>query len=151
MRPIERRPTPDRLVIGIGNPLRCDDGVGTLLAEEAGGRSVHQLTPELAEEIAPLQAVLFIDAWLAPAGAGPELRELGLGRGAAAILDAGSHRLEPEQLLAVCEALYGRRPRGHLLRVPGFVFGHGTALSAGLRASLPLARGLLRCWRGGHA
>ncbi len=154
LRSMERRPTPNRLVIGIGNPLRGDDGVGPLLAEEAGGRSVHQLTPELAEEIAPLQAVLFIDAWLAPVGAGPELLAFspsGVEPAPHGPGSAGSHRLEPEQLLAACEALYGCRPRGHLLRVPGFAFGHGAALSAGLRESLPLARGLLRCWTVGHA
>jgi len=70
-----------RLVIGIGNPLRGDDGVGALLAEQAAlftaadpdgpvaVRSVQQLTPELAEELARLEAVLFIDAWLAPTDA----------------------------------------------------------------------------------
>jgi hydrogenase maturation protease len=143
---MERRPSPDRLVIGIGNPLRGDDGVGARLAEEAGGRSVQQLTPELAEELARLEVVLFIDAWLAPAGARPELREL-IPSGAA----AESHRLEPVQLLAVCEVLYGRRPRGHLLRVPAFAFGHGTILSAELREGLPGARALVQEWRSRHA
>ena len=47
-----------RLVIGIGNPLRGDDGVWALLAEQVGGRSVQQLTPELAAELAELEAVL---------------------------------------------------------------------------------------------
>jgi hydrogenase maturation protease len=143
---MERRPSPRRLVIGIGNPLRGDDGVGALLAEQLGGRSVQQLTPELAEELAGLEAVLFIDAWLAPAGARPELRQL-ISSGAA----AESHRLEPEQLLAICEVLYGRSPRGHLLRVPAFAFGHGTALSAELREGLPLARRLLEAWWSDHA
>ena len=50
--PMPARPQHTRLVIGIGNPLRGDDGVGALLAEQAGGRSVHQLTPELAAELA---------------------------------------------------------------------------------------------------
>jgi Ni,Fe-hydrogenase maturation factor len=65
-----------RLVIGIGNLLRGDDGVGGLLAEEVGGRSVQQLTPELAAELAELEVVVFIDAWLAPAGAKPQLVEV---------------------------------------------------------------------------
>jgi hypothetical protein len=63
---------------------------------------------------------------------------------------------EPEpaelvQLLAVCEVLYGRRPRGHLLRVPAFAFGHGTILSAELREGLPGARALVQEWRSRHA
>ena len=73
------RPQHTRLVIGIGNPLRGDDGVGPLRAEQAGGRSVHQLTPELAAELPELEAVLFIEAWLAPAGGPPPLGEPGPG------------------------------------------------------------------------
>ena len=134
------------LVIGIGNPLRGDDAVGPLLAETAGGRSVQQLTPELAEELARQQAVLFIDAWLAPAGAVPRLDPLQPGAGAAAG-ESSSHRLEPAQLLALSRALYGQAPRGWWLRIPAHGFGHGAPLSAALRRSLPAARALLRAWR----
>ena len=139
-----------RLVIGIGNPLRGDDGVGGLLAEQVGGRSVQQLTPELAAELAELEAVLFIDAWLAPAGAGPELIAIAPSNGATGS-SAESHRLEPAQLLAISQALYGRAPAVHLLRVPATAFGHGTVLSPELQAALPAARALLGQWLGGHA
>ena len=135
-------------VIGIGNPLRGDDGVGALLAEAAGGRSVHQLTPELAAELAPLERVLFIDAWLAPESAeptpSPRIDPL------PAVAEPGeassSHRLEPAELLAITAALYGRAPHGAWLRVPAFVFGHGSELSAQLLVSLPEARRLLQQW-----
>ena len=136
-----------RLVIGIGNPLRGDDGVGALLAEQAGGRSVHQLTPELAAELAELEAVLFIDAWLAPAGGAPQLVEV-IPAGARA---PDTHRLEPAQLLAISQALYGRAPAAHLLQVPATRFEHGATLSAELQASLPQARALLGQWLSGHA
>ena len=135
-----------RLVIGIGNPLRGDDRVGALLAKQAGGRSVQQLTPELAEELAQLEAVLFIDAWVAPAGAAPQLLEV-----LPAAAAAESHRLEPAQLPAISQALYGRAPVAHLLQVPAHAFVHGTALSAGLQAALPDARELLRGWLARHA
>lgn len=146
---MERHPTPNRLGIGIGNPLRGDDGVGALLAAQVGGRSVRQLTPELAEELAGLEEVLFIDAWLAPAGAGPELRELcpaGSGGGGGAGSPAQSHHLEPATLLALSRLLYGRAPEARLLLVPAFACGHGTVFSAELRALLPRARALLRQW-----
>jgi len=64
---MDRHPRRKRLVIGIGNPLRGDDGVGTWLAEQAAVltaaepdgpvavRSVQQLTPELAEELGRAQ------------------------------------------------------------------------------------------------
>ena len=155
-----------RLVIGIGNPLRGDDGVGALLAEQAavltaaetGGpvavRSVQQLTPELAAELAQLEAVLFIDAWPAPAGAVPQLIDVSPAGRSGACHQAGasgSHRLEPAALLAVSQALYGRAPAAQLLLVPAFAFEHGTALSAELKAALPQARALLRQWLSGHA
>jgi hydrogenase maturation protease len=150
---MERHPQHKRLVIGIGNPLRGDDGVGTWLAEQAavltaadpGGsvavRSVQQLTPELAEELAQLEAVLFIDAWLAPATAEPQLTEIGPAPGA-----AESHQLEPAQLLAASEALYGRTPRAHMLQVPAHTCEHGMELSPEMQAALPAARALLQGW-----
>ncbi|MEB3235050.1 MAG: hydrogenase maturation protease [Cyanobacteriota bacterium] len=147
------------LVIGIGNPLRGDDGVGALLAEQAavltaaesGGsvavRSVQQLTPELAAELSHLDAVLFIDACsVSDEGAEPRLQHL---RPAGASGD--SHRLEPAALLAVSQALYGRAPDAQLLLVPATAFAHGTAISAGLQRRLPAARQLLHQWLRGHA
>jgi hydrogenase maturation protease len=143
---MERRHRHSPLVIGIGNPLRGDDGIGALLADQVGGRSVQQLTPELAAELAELEAVLFIDAWLAPAGAAARLTQISPAVGA-----VGSHRLEPAQLLAISQALYGRSPQAHLLRVPAYGFDHGTALSAELQAALPAARALLHQWMRDHA
>ena len=134
------------LVIGIGNSLRGDDGVGALLAEQVGGRSVQQLTPELAAELAELGAVLFIDAWLAPAGAAPRITVISLAAGA-----AESHRLEPAQLLAISQALYGRAPAAHLLQVPATRFEHGTTLSVELQAALPQAQELMQGWLARHA
>ncbi|MFZ9228376.1 MAG: hydrogenase maturation protease [Prochlorococcaceae cyanobacterium] len=141
------------LVIGIGNPLRSDDGAGALLAEQAAVitaadaqgpvavRSVQQLTPELAAELAALEAVLFIDAWEAPEGLEPALIPL---RPQPARLQ--SHRLEPCALLGLAQALYGRAPRAHLLRVPAQAFGHGISLSSSLQQALPKARVLLKQW-----
>ena len=140
------RPQHTRLVIGIGNPLRGDDGVGALLAEQAGGRSVHQLTPELAAELAELEAVLFIDAWLAPAGGPPQLVEV-IPAGAGA---PDTHRLESAQLLAISQALYGRAPAACLLQVPAHAFEHGNTLSAQLQAALPQAQALMQDWLARH-
>jgi len=160
---MERNPHSQRLVIGIGNPLRGDDGVGALLAEqaavltaaEAGGsvavRSVQQLTPELAAELAHLDAVLFIDAWSAPAEALPQLLPLHPAGATADGTRAGSHRLDPAALLAVCQVLYGRVPDAQVLLVPAHALEHGTTLSTELRAVLPQARALLRQWLSGHA
>lgn len=156
---MRRHPASSRLVIGIGNPLRGDDGVGALLAEQAAVltaadpsgpvevRSLQQLTPELAAELAQLEAVLFIDAWPAPDAAVPQLIALS----PAASSPASSHRLDPAALLAVSQALYGRAPRAQLLLVPAQAFPHGTALSAVLTRALPQAEALLRQWLSHHA
>ena len=58
------------LIIGYGNPLRGDDGLGWRAAEqlaeiipqsEAEVIACHQLTPELAEPISRARLVIFID------------------------------------------------------------------------------------------
>ncbi len=58
------------LVIGYGNDLRSDDGAGRVVADRISElqlpgvavRSVLQLTPELALEIAEVDTVVFVDA-----------------------------------------------------------------------------------------
>ena len=55
------------LVIGYGNELRQDDGVGpraALLMARLGlqAMAVHQLTPELVERISQVEQVVFVDA-----------------------------------------------------------------------------------------
>jgi hydrogenase maturation protease len=147
------------LVIGIGNPLRSDDGVAWRLVEEVDGRCVQQLTPELAAELVAVERVLFVDAWLAPrqqavpqllsvvaceapgdapgavaAGTGPR-QELAL-----------SHHLDPAGLLGMAELLFSARPAAWQLLVPAFSLAHGTTLSPPLAARLPAARRLLRRW-----
>jgi hydrogenase maturation protease len=142
-----------RLVIGIGNPLRGDDGVGWHLAGTLAEHSdltiamVHQLTPELAADLVNRSGVLFIDAWLAAAAdpaeeARPQLRPV-----ASAPTGPGtSHHLEPGALVALADLLFGSRPAATILLVPAFAFPHGTAMSASQAALLPEARRLLSTW-----
>ncbi|MCP9820418.1 hydrogenase maturation protease [Synechococcus sp. Cruz-9H2] len=149
-----------RLVIGIGNPLRGDDGVGWHLAGTLADRSdrtdpsdltalmVHQLTPELAADLVDRSGVLFIDAWLAaaadPAGAArPQLRPV---PSAATGPGSGSHHLEPGALVALADLLFDSRPAATILLVPAFAFPHGPAMSPSQRALLPEARRLLHTW-----
>jgi hydrogenase maturation protease len=151
------------LLIGIGNALRGDDGVGPLLVEEwreeatgreaAGGEAacavVHQLTPELALAVAEARRVLFVDAWVNPYPSEPWIEPLRPRRDGSAD-EAGGHGWGPLAVVALAERLYGWRGEAALLRVPAYAFPHGTALSAGLRRCLPLARDRLRGWlRGG--
>ena len=167
------------LVIGIGNPLRSDDGIGWRLAAllpAQPGLAVccrQQLTPELAAELAVVQRVLFLDAWLEPSSAHPrprllKLQELGApdGPGRSLQVWAGatpwggaSHGLSPQVLLALSQALYGQAPRAHQLLLPAHCFGHGDGISPALARRLGEARRLIEAWiaagsalqGGGHA
>jgi hydrogenase maturation protease len=130
------------LVVGYGNPLRADDGLGwrvveRLAAEAADGQlevvACQQLTPELAERVSQHDPVIFVDAragrrpgrvtWRAVEPAGPDL--------------AFSHQVEPGLLLAWSGALYGSRPAVYLLTVEGADFGFGQRLSTVVERALP--------------
>ncbi len=64
------------LVIGYGNELRGDDGIGPHVVSELAAlelpgvltRIVHQLLPELAAELADTCLVIFVDAQLRISG-----------------------------------------------------------------------------------
>jgi hydrogenase maturation protease len=152
------------LLIGIGNPLRGDDGVAARLLEElareaeTGGapdglrgaelRTVHQLTPELALAVAEAERVLFVDAWANPDCGEPWITPLQPPPPEAGLPDG--HGWDPVALVALAERLYGWRGEAALLRVPAFAFPHGMDFSAGLKEALPRARALVRHWlRGG--
>ena len=180
--PLANGPGAASLVIGIGNPLRGDDGIGWRLAAQLpagsglGVRCRQQLTPELAEELAAVERVLFLDAWLGPAGSGvasqpegvganrPSLRlplqlqelpapvELNQASGSAAVWagampwGGASHGLSPQVLLALSQALYGQAPRAHQLLLPAHCFGHGDGISPALARRLGEARRLIEAW-----
>lgn len=106
------------LAIAIGSLLHHDDAAGRvaarLLAAMRPGldvREVVSLAPELAEEIAAADTVLFFDASTS-AGA-PDLAELNP-TGDAPL----GHAVTAGSLLALAVALYGRAPRCALVRIP---------------------------------
>ncbi|MEB3318994.1 MAG: hydrogenase maturation protease [Cyanobacteriota bacterium] len=162
------------LLIGLGNPLRGDDGVGAMLVEElvrqegeersgrkvgaarwpgaANLRTVHQLTPELALAVAESGRVLFVDAWANPDRLEPwieALRPTPVTREAPPSASPGGHGWGPQALVALAEGLYNWRGEAALLRVPAFAFPHGFAFSPALKQTLPAARTLIRQWRQG--
>ena len=129
------------LLIGIGNPLRGDDGVGWRvaadLAEAAPSDDVevlccHQLTPELAETLSRVDRAFFIDAdvGLAPG----EVRCTPLAP--APSTEPLSHRLEPAALLGLAGALYGRCPAAHLVAIGPESLDAGEGLSATVERAL---------------
>ena len=132
-----RPPAPTRmLVVGYGNTLRSDDGLGPRLAEavrDARWPGVDalpcaQLTPEMAEPISRAMAIVFVDA----AAGGPpavRLRPTAAGRSSRILAHASS----PETLLALARDAYGRAPPAWCLTVPAANLGFGEKLSNSAR------------------
>lgn len=103
------------LVIGYGNVLRTDDGIGWRVAERLAadprcdGVTVlqrHQLTPELALDISRASLVVFVDASRDGAPGAVTIEPVG----ATAASTAWSHRVDPSTLMALAQALYGSAP-----------------------------------------
>jgi hydrogenase maturation protease len=129
------------LVIGIGNPLRSDDGLGWAVAEQLGAQidenlqvlKVHQLTPELAEAISEVDLAIFVDA-----GAHGTPGTLTCER--VSVTDADlrfSHDVTPATLIQVAMALYRKAPLAYLVCVAGKSFEHGESLSPEMVAGIP--------------
>lgn len=121
------------LVVGYGNLLRQDDGIGQHIANtiaawnlpQVKAMAVHQLTPELAEWLLKAEIAIFVDAYpmttsqdlcIQPL----ELAESGMTSG---------HSCDPQSLLALTQAVYGYHPRSWWVMVPGVNFELGEALS----------------------
>lgn len=125
------------LVIGYGNTLRCDDGVGQKVAESVqewnleNVRSLarHQLTPELAEDIAQANIVIFVDAVAISPETTVEIQVQSLDGGE---IDGNSlgHSSNPRSLLGLTQVLYGKIPPAYWILIPGVNFGFGEQLSA---------------------
>jgi hydrogenase maturation protease len=122
------------LVIGYGNPLRGDDGVGWIAAQRLADRvdpdrvgtmAVHQLMPELAETISRVDRVIFIDAAANQPAGYLSCRVVEPGESNRLM----AHHLSPEGLLALSRRLFARCPQAHLLTVGGADFGHREDLS----------------------
>jgi hydrogenase maturation protease len=128
------------LVIGYGNELRRDDGLGPRVAGAVAAanhpgvrvRTVCQLVPELAAEIAEACLVVFVDALADPNRSAVELAPV-----AAAEFSAWStHRADPRTLLALTRAVYARMPEAWWLKVPGRDFAFGEGLSSAAEENL---------------
>jgi hydrogenase maturation protease len=131
------------LILGYGNPLRGDDGVGwhaaRRLAETFGSSEVeviagHQLTPELAEPLSRARLAVFIDA-ACDHGVGEVVLQHIVPQTSSS--EPFSHQLTPEVLLGMAKRLYGACPEAVLLSVGAGSFELGQTLSPAVEAALP--------------
>jgi hydrogenase maturation protease len=131
------------LVIGYGNALRTDDGLGRHAAERlahdprlvgATVMSRHQLTPELALDVSRAQLAVLVDARHdVPAGV---LSVRAVTRTADA-RPSWSHHLDPASLLALADELYGHVPVMFTVGLGIASLEAGDDLSPAVRAALP--------------
>lgn len=123
------------LVIGYGNTLRSDDGVGQRAAQAVADWHVpnvraitaHQLMPELVEDIAQARLVIFVDA-NSDLDA-PDVDMSAVVPVATSVHAAMTHAANPGTLLALAQALYGRRPEATLVSIHVASFDLGDSLS----------------------
>jgi hydrogenase maturation protease len=128
------------LVIGYGNTLRSDDGIGQIVAMEVEkwhlpqvrSHYTPQLTPELAEKIAEFATVIFVDACLE--GNQVELKALKICHN-----HNWGHFMDPESLLYLTKFLYQKTPQAWLITIPAKNLNLGENLSDSAQKGLTQA------------
>ena len=122
----------DALIVGIGNPLRCDDGVGSYIADCIESRGlkgvkvwvVHQLNVEDLERMLEYNRIILVDAAIA----GPLLDFRPVCRSEKPAL-ASSHHLSAETLMSLAQSIYHKDLRIHLCSIKGSSFEVGDKIS----------------------
>jgi hydrogenase maturation protease len=131
------------LVVGYGNPLRGDDGIGwhaaRLLATDPrldGARVLarHQLVPELAVDVSRAALVVLVDAAADGDPGAVSVRRVQPRRTDPA---TWSHHLDPESLAGLAKGLYGLVPPIVLVSVAAGSLAAGDRLSGALERALP--------------
>jgi hydrogenase maturation protease len=129
----ERRESPaGLLVLGYGNTLRSDDGVGPRVADAVAALALPGvralvcplLTPELADPVSQARVVIFVDAAV-DAPREVQMRKLAPA-GTSQIM---AHAASPATLLALARDVFGRAPEAWWLTIPAEDLGIGEELS----------------------
>lgn len=147
----------DTLVIACGNPMRGDDGVGPIVAEQVEASLpehlrehnrfiiTHQLLPELALELAQARCAVLIDARVSdgePAGVAkvqPVKPEncASCGNHSCGAESGLTHHWTLPRLLAMAEMLFGHAPEAYTVSVSAETFDDADTLSPTIRAAVP--------------
>jgi hydrogenase maturation protease len=105
------------MVVGYGNSLRSDDGVGPAVAARLAGdprlagviiRSEHQLTPELAADASQASLLVLVDAGTDEAPGEVSVRRLEPSPAEGGT--AWTHHLDPSALVGLARELWGSAP-----------------------------------------
>ena len=135
--------TKKALIIGYGNPLRGDDGVGQAAAQALETEAVatgvevigcQQLTIEMAETLAGMDVAVFIDA---AAGHEPGSIAVTKVEEAPGMPVGLAHHVEPELLLLIARKLFGHAPEAFLVTVGAGSLELSEDLTDAVAAALP--------------
>lgn len=141
----------DVLIIGYGNPLRGDDGIGCVVAEELAKRlcdpqsrvqvvACHQLNPELAEDIAETRAVIFVDASVDLTPGEVRVNSVMPEQFSPPGI---THHMKPGALLATASELFGQAPPAKAVAIGAGSFEMGVHLTPQVRSAVPKALKLI--------
>lgn len=133
------------LIIGYGNPLREDDGLGwqiaarltnSPLAADLEVIQAYQLYPEMSDPISQADRVIFVDAAV---GDTPGVVHVESVEPASQVTGTSpfTHDLTPAVLLAAAKMLFDTAPPAWVITVTGARFGFGEALSPQIHAAIP--------------
>lgn len=132
------------LVIGYGNSLRRDDGVGIEIVQRLQEQITHpnctfmtafQPQPEMIFQIVETDVLIVVDA-------SASIRPGAIRRTQLSSTDPKeantsiTHFLTPQRMLLLCEQLYGYAPPTLLYTIGGYDFGYGEGFSAIVRLRL---------------
>lgn len=125
---------PALLVIGYGNTLRGDDGVGPRVAEAVGALRLpgvstltcQQLSPEHAAPISLAETVIFVDAAV-DAPTEVQLRRLEPSDTSQLM----AHAADPRTMLALSRDVFGHAPQAWWLTIPAVNLEFGEELTPG--------------------
>lgn len=120
------------LVIGYGNTLRCDDGVGPRVAETVGALCLpgvqtlicQQLSPEHAEPVSQARAAIFVDAAVDAPG-WVQFRRLEPNDSSQLM----AHAADPRTMLALARDVFGHAPEAWWLTIPAVKLDFGEEFS----------------------
>lgn len=142
------------LILGFGNTLRRDDGVGAVAARRLAAdprlagddvevRECYQLLPEMALDLAQATLVVFVDADARGLPGSIEVHEIDPQRAARSDADArgepgaSSHHVGGGELVALAAALTGQAPRAVAIGIGVADLELGEGLSPPVEAALP--------------
>jgi hydrogenase maturation protease len=139
------------LILACGNTLRSDDGVGPWLADWAEQHfasqpeirviSRQQWTPDLAEDVAHAESVLFIDCSIESAPGSVSIVKV---RPNAPAQGLATHHQGAPELLALARELYNSLPQNAVLLTVGAGSTElGESFSDRVQAALPIACALI--------